>query len=79
MYLLLNISFLISLQILTLSEQQKGVLSYCMSKAALDQFTKTTALELASHQVRCNAVNPGIVKTEMMEKFGLKGEAMEKV
>ena len=50
-----------------------------MSKAALDQFTKTTALELASHQVRCNAVNPGLVKTEVLEKLGLKGEAMEKV
>ena len=34
-----------------------------MSKAALDQFTKTTAIELASQKVRCNAVNPGVTKT----------------
>lgn len=28
-----------------------GVLSYCMSKAAIDQFTKCIALELADKQV----------------------------
>ena len=50
-----------------------------MSKAALDQFTKTTALELASQKVRCNAVNPGVIKTEILEKAGLEVEAIEKV
>uniref|UniRef100_UPI00358FBD41 uncharacterized protein isoform X3 n=1 Tax=Myxine glutinosa TaxID=7769 RepID=UPI00358FBD41 len=33
-----------------------GVLAYCMSKAAIDQFTRCTALELASKKVRVNAV-----------------------
>lgn len=34
-------------------------LSYCISKAALDQFTRCVALELAPKQVRVNSVNPG--------------------
>lgn len=34
-------------------------LSYCVSKAALDQFTRCVALELAPKQVRVNSVNPG--------------------
>lgn len=33
-----------------------GVLAYNMSKSALDQLTKCTALELASKQVRVNSV-----------------------
>ena len=50
-----------------------------MSKAALDQFTKTTALELASQQVRCNAVNPGVIKTEVHMRGGMSEEAYTKV
>ncbi|EPB66271.1 hypothetical protein ANCCEY_14638 [Ancylostoma ceylanicum] len=34
-----------------------GVTYYCMSKAALDQFIKCLALEMAPHGVRVNAVN----------------------
>ncbi|XP_071959783.1 3-oxoacyl-[acyl-carrier-protein] reductase FabG-like [Antedon mediterranea] len=40
-----------------------GLMIYGMSKAAVDHMTKTLALELASKQVRVNAVNPGIVQT----------------
>lgn len=36
-----------------------GVLAYNISKAALDQFTRCTALELAPKKVRVNSVNPG--------------------
>lgn len=41
-----------------------GILPYCMSKSAIDQFTRCTALELASKQVRVNSVNPGLIITE---------------
>lgn len=37
----------------------EGLLTYCMSKAALDQFTKCTALELIGKGVRVNSINPG--------------------
>lgn len=39
--------------------------SYCTSKAALDMLTKMTALELGQHGIRCNAVNPTVVMTDM--------------
>ena len=50
-----------------------------MSKAAMDQFTRTTALELASQQVRVNAVNPGVIKTEVHKRAGMSEEAYAKV
>ena len=50
-----------------------------MSKAALDQFTRTTALELASHKVRVNCVNPGCIKTKIFKTAGLSEEKTEKV
>lgn len=36
-----------------------GVLAYNISKAAVDQFTRCVALELAPKKVRVNSVNPG--------------------
>jgi len=55
-----------------------GVSTYCMSKAAIDQYTRTTALELAPHQVRCNAVNPGVIVTELHKRGGMSDEAYKK-
>jgi NAD(P)-dependent dehydrogenase (short-subunit alcohol dehydrogenase family) len=48
-----------------------GVLAYCVSKAALDQLTRCTALELAAKGVRVNAVNPGVVVTEIHKRGGM--------
>ncbi|XP_050295903.1 3-oxoacyl-[acyl-carrier-protein] reductase FabG-like [Anthonomus grandis grandis] len=48
-----------------------GVLAYCVSKAAVDQFTRCVALELASKQVRVNAVNPGVTITNLHKRGGL--------
>ncbi len=42
-----------------------GVLAYCVSKAALDHLTRCAALEMASKGVRVNAVNPGVVVTNL--------------
>lgn len=39
--------------------------AYCITKAALEQLTRVTALELGESGVRCNALAPGIVATEM--------------
>jgi len=52
-----------------------GVLAYCVSKAALDQLTRCAALELASKNVRVNAVNPGVVVTEIHKRGGMSEEA----
>lgn len=48
-----------------------GVLAYCVSKAGLDQLTRCAALELAPKGVRINAVNPGVVVTEIHRRGGM--------
>ncbi|XP_073974125.1 3-oxoacyl-[acyl-carrier-protein] reductase FabG-like [Rhodnius prolixus] len=55
-----------------------GVLAYCMSKSAVDQFTNCVALELASKQVRVNSVNPGVTITELQKRGGMNEEAYTK-
>lgn len=52
-----------------------GVLSYCMSKAAVDQFTKCVALEVAAKGVRINSVNPGVIITDIHKRAGMDEEA----
>lgn len=42
-----------------------GIISYAVSKAAVDQLTRCAALELGPRGVRVNAVNPGVVVTEL--------------
>ncbi|KHJ45409.1 3-oxoacyl-[acyl-carrier-protein] reductase domain protein [Trichuris suis] len=48
-----------------------GVAYYCISKAALDQFTKCLALDLAREGVRVNSVNPGVIVTELHRRGGM--------
>jgi NAD(P)-dependent dehydrogenase (short-subunit alcohol dehydrogenase family) len=48
-----------------------GVIAYCVSKAGLDQLTRCAALELAAKGVRVNAVNPGVVVTEIHKRGGM--------
>jgi NAD(P)-dependent dehydrogenase (short-subunit alcohol dehydrogenase family) len=51
-----------------------GVLAYCVSKAAVDQLTRCAALELASRGVRVNAVNPGVVISNLHRRGGMNEE-----
>ncbi len=44
---------------------------YAASKAALNSFTRTAAIELAPRKIRVNAVNPGPVNTPIFEKVGM--------
>lgn len=46
------------------------MVAYNMSKTAILQFTKCTALDLAAKQIRVNAVNPGSILTPVHEKSG---------
>jgi len=55
-----------------------GVISYCVSKAGVDQMTRCAALELASKGVRVNAVNPGVVITNLHKESGMDEEAYAK-
>ncbi len=42
-----------------------GQANYAASKAGLIGFTKSVALELGSRNIRCNAIAPGFIETEM--------------
>jgi 3-oxoacyl-[acyl-carrier protein] reductase len=44
-----------------------GQSNYAASKAGIIGFTKSIALELGSRNIRCNAVAPGFIETEMTE------------
>lgn len=52
-----------------------GVLAYCVSKAAVDQLTRCLGIELAPVGVRVNAVNPGVVVTELHRRGGMSDTA----
>ena len=54
-----------------------GVLAYCVSKAAVDQLTRCSALELAPKQIRVNAVNPGVVVTNIHRRGGMSEDNYE--
>lgn len=54
-----------------------NVLAYCMSKSALDQFTRCVALELAPKGVRVNAVNPGVITTGLHMKSEMNEQQYE--
>ena len=44
-----------------------GQSSYAASKAGIIGFTKSVAIELGSRNVRCNAIAPGFIETDMTE------------
>lgn len=44
---------------------------YCMSKSALDMFSKCLALELGPKGIRVNNINPGLIKTNIMNAMGI--------
>jgi NAD(P)-dependent dehydrogenase (short-subunit alcohol dehydrogenase family) len=55
-----------------------NVLAYCVSKAGVDQLTRCAALELAPKGVRVNAVNPGVVITNLHKRGGMPESDYEK-
>jgi NAD(P)-dependent dehydrogenase (short-subunit alcohol dehydrogenase family) len=46
-----------------------GMSAYCASKAALDQLTRTLALEWATHKINVNAICPGHILSDMTREF----------
>ncbi|XP_061712760.1 3-oxoacyl-[acyl-carrier-protein] reductase FabG-like [Cydia pomonella] len=64
---IINISSVVSLRI----PSEGGYLSYAVSKAGLDHFTRCVALDLSPHGVRVNCINPGPVKTDIVANAGI--------
>jgi NAD(P)-dependent dehydrogenase (short-subunit alcohol dehydrogenase family) len=59
---IINISSIASIRHLGIS-----YVTYATTKAAMNQMTRTTAVEFAPQKVRVNAVLPGLMKTPMVE------------
>lgn len=59
---IINISSIASIRHMGIS-----YVTYGTSKAAMNQMTRTTAIEFAHHHVRVNAILPGLMKTPMVE------------
>jgi NAD(P)-dependent dehydrogenase (short-subunit alcohol dehydrogenase family) len=55
-----------------------GVQTYRASKAAVIQFTKSVAIELAYHEIRVNAIAPGNIRTAIVAKSAT-GEDRERL
>ena len=52
-----------------------GISHYASSKAGLNQLTKVLALELAPHGIAVNAVSPGLISTEQVERLAVASAA----
>lgn len=48
-----------------------NLLAYCVSKAGIDQMTRCAALDLAEYGIRVNAVNPGVVVSNLHKRSGM--------
>lgn len=49
-------------------------MSYAISKAALDQFTKCAAIDLAKKGIRVNSINPAVVRTPLFDTLNMPSE-----
>ena len=59
--------------------QMKTVVPYSMTKAALDNLTRSSCLELAPEGVRVNSVNPGYISTNIVKRSGLTDSEVTEV
>lgn len=61
------------------SKPAPRISQYGASKAALEQLTRSWALELAGRRVRVNAVAPGPTESQALDRSGLSAEEIEQV
>ncbi|XP_055325868.1 uncharacterized oxidoreductase TM_0325-like isoform X1 [Sitodiplosis mosellana] len=55
-----------------------NLFAYCISKAAVNQLTKSAALDLAPKGIRVNAINPVVIKTSIFETgFGMSSQQID--
>lgn len=60
---------IISMSSVTAIGGNAGQANYAAAKAAIIGFTKSVAKELGSRSIRCNAIAPGLIDTDMTQKL----------
>ena len=55
-----------------------GLAAYACTKGALNQLTNVSAIELAEHGIRCVAIGPGTILTELARKSVMADDAAKK-
>ena len=63
---IVNVSSIVGLQ------GNAGQANYAASKAGIHGFTKSVAREVGSRGIRCNAIAPGFIRTEMTDQLDEK-------
>jgi NAD(P)-dependent dehydrogenase (short-subunit alcohol dehydrogenase family) len=53
--------------------------AYCASKGGINQLTKVMALNLIEHGIRVNAIGPGPIMTELMERVARSNDGLESI
>lgn len=61
------------------SRPEPGLIGYCMSKAGLEMFTKSAAMELAPFGIRVNAVAPSTTDTNLYRYAGMNETEWEQM
>jgi NAD(P)-dependent dehydrogenase (short-subunit alcohol dehydrogenase family) len=73
-YLEKNRGSIVNLSSVTGIRAFPNVLAYCASKAGVDQLTRCAALELAPKGIRVNAIDPGVVVSNLHRRGGMGEE-----
>ena len=58
---------LINTASLNAMQATEGLAAYCSAKAGVAMLTKVAALELGRHQIRVNAIGPGLIRTPLTQ------------
>ena len=56
----------------------QGASAYCASKGGVTELTREAALDYAKHNITVNAINPGVIQTDMTKPM-LKDKAMARM
>lgn len=54
-----------------------SLMTYTMTKGAIDQFTKCLSLNLAAKRIRVNCINPSVIKTPLFDTMGIDEASLE--